>query len=100
MEKTIMDNKYYIVRSCDAGVFFGHIKERDGAEVTMTDARCLWYWSGAASLNQLANEGVKYPDDCMFTMAVDEIMILGVCEILPCTDAAVENIKAVPGWKI
>lgn len=61
---------YYIVRSVPAGVFFGHIKEQDGQEVTMTNARCLWYWDGAASLNQLASEGVKCPGNCKFTTYV------------------------------
>lgn len=46
--------KKFIVRAKDAGVFYGTIKERIGNEVTMTNARCLWYWDGAASLMQLA----------------------------------------------
>ncbi len=65
----------------------------------MTNARCLWYWNGAASLNQLAEEGVKNPRDCKFTMSVPELTILNVCEILPCSDKAVSNIDAVPVWK-
>ena len=92
--------KYYIVRSKEAGVFFGKIKEKDGDEVTMTDAKCLWYWSGAASLNQMAIEGVKNPNDCKFTMSVDDLVIFGVCEILPCTTEAEENIKGVMTWKV
>lgn len=94
----INKEKYYIVRSKEAGVFFGKITEKDGDEITMTEARCLWYWSGAASLNQLAVEGVKRPDDCKFTVAVNDLVILNVCEILPCTDGAVENIKGVRVW--
>ena len=46
-----MDNRFYIVRAERAGVFFGHIRERVGSEVTMTDVRQLWYWSGACSLS-------------------------------------------------
>ena len=34
-----MDNKWYIIRCDRAGVFFGHIKSRDGSEVTLTDVR-------------------------------------------------------------
>ncbi len=92
--------EYYIVRAKDAGVFFGRIRSREGSEIEMTDARRLWYWSGAASLSQMAVEGVKNPDECKFTMAVPAITILGVIEIIPCTDAATENIKAVSVWKI
>lgn len=95
----IIKDKKYIVRSVQAGVFCGNIKEKTGDEVTMTNVRCLWYWSGAASLNQLAEEGVKYPNDCKFTIAVPELTILNVCEIIPCSDKAVKNIDAVPVWK-
>ena len=87
-----------IVRSIDAGVFYGMIAEIDRTEVTMTNARCLWYWEGAASLNQLANEGVKRPQNCKFTMACNEIVIFGVCEIIPCTNKAIECIEAVKEW--
>lgn len=94
------DNRYYIVRSVDAGVYFGQIKERSEGEVTMTDTRNLWYWEGAASLMQLATEGVKMPQRCKFTVSVSEITILGVCEIIPCTDEAIKCIRSVPTWKM
>ena len=90
----------FIVRSANAGVFYGEIVNRNGNEVEMKDARCLWYWSGAASLNQLAMEGVKKPDNCKFTMEVSQATILNVCEILPCTDKAVECIDTVPVWRV
>ena len=90
--------KKYIVRAKEAGVFFGEITEKNGDEVTMKDVRCLWYWSGAASLMELANEGVRFPNDCKFTVKVSELEILGVCEILPCTDRAVACIEAVREW--
>ena len=94
-----MDNKYYIIRADRAGVFFGHIKERRGSEVDMTDVRRLWYWDGACSLSQLAVEGTKNPGDCKFTVTVPETTILGVIEVIPCTDAAVRSILAVKEWK-
>jgi hypothetical protein len=93
------NQKYYIVRANGAGVFAGNIKERNGNEVIMTDARRLWYWSGASSLSQLAMEGVKRPRDCKFTMPIGEVLLFNVIEILTCTDVAEANIKAVPEWK-
>lgn len=42
-------DKHYVVRAKDAGVFFGKIKERAIGEVTMTQVRKIWYWSGAAA---------------------------------------------------
>ena len=94
-----MDNRFYIVRADRAGVFFGHIKERVGSEVTMTNVRRLWYWSGACSLSQLAVDGVKNPCECKFTVIVPEMTILGVIEIIPANEAAVKSIEAVKPWK-
>lgn len=94
-----MDQKWYIIRADRAGVFFGHIKERTGDEVVLTDVRRLWLWRGAASLSQLAVEGVKRPAECKFTVTVPEMTVLGVIEIIPCSDAAVESIKAVAEWR-
>ena len=94
-----MDQKYYIVRADRAGVFFGKIKERNGDEVVMTEVRRIWYWNGATSISQLAMEGVKHPELSKFTVTVPEMTILGVIEIIPCTDEAVQNIKAVGEWR-
>lgn len=94
-----MDNKWYIIRCDRAGVFFGHIKERNGSEATLTNVRRLWYWDGAASLSQMAVEGVKKPRNCKFTVTVPEMTILGVIEIIPCSDKATACILEVPEWK-
>ena len=95
-----MENeKYYIVRGDRSGVFFGNIIERNGQEVLMANARRLWYWDGACSLSQLAQEGTVKPSYCKFTMTVDEILVLDVIEIDACTSKAVESIKGVPEWR-
>lgn len=91
---------YYIVRGDRSGVFAGYIKERNGREVVLTDCRRLWYWSGAASLSQMAVDGVKNPDDCKFTVTVSEIVILDAIEVLPCSDKAKKSIQGVFEWKV
>ena len=95
-----MDEKFYIVRCNGAGVFFANIKERNGSEAVLTNCRRLWYWSGAASLSQLALEGVKDPRNCKFTVVVPEMTVLNVLEFIPCSVEAENNIKAVPVWKM
>lgn len=95
----INKDAWYIIRSDKAGVFFGHIAERDGNEVTMTDVRRIWYWDGAASLSQLATDGVSKPKNCKFTVTVSEMVILGVIEIIPCTEKAIASIQGVKEWK-
>ena len=81
-------NQKYIIRCDRAGVFYGEIAERRGSEADLTNARRLWYWEGAASLSQLATEGVKAPENCKFTVTVPEVTVLGVIEVIPCTKAA------------
>jgi len=89
---------YKIVRTYSAGVFFGVIESRNGQEVVMRNARRIWYWSGAASLSQLAMEGTKSPGECKFPCAVDRVELLQVIEILDVTQLAKESIDSVKVW--
>lgn len=93
------DLKYVIVRTYSAGVFAGYLESRSGREVVMRDARRLWYWKGAASLSQLAVDGVKYPEECKFPTPVDRVELLEAIEILDVTPKAKESIASVPVWK-
>ena len=98
--KTLKGLKYVIVRTYSAGVFAGYLKSRNGKEVTMLNARKLWYWDGAATLNQLAMEGVTKPKNCKFPCEVDEVNLTEAIEIIPCREKARLNISAVPIWKM
>ena len=75
------------------------LREVDTIEVTLTDCRRLWYWHGASSISQLAVDGTMRPSDCKFTLVVPVITILGVIEIIPCTDKAAKSIENVDIWK-
>ena len=90
--------RYVIVRTYSAGCFAGTLESRDGKEVTLTDARRLWYWAGAASLSQLAMEGTSHPRNCNFPVAVDRVELTEAIEIIYCTDAARKSIESVPVW--
>lgn len=94
-----MDKQFYIIRTYRAGVFFAHIKNRIGIEAVLTDCRRIWYWDGAASLSQLATEGTSNPGNCKFTVTVPEMTVLGVIEIIPCSDSAVRSIQGVREWR-
>lgn len=91
-----------IVRTQSAGVFFGYVAKTDlgnGGVVVVKNARRLWYWSGAASLSQLAVDGTSKPKDCKFPVAMPEVTITGVLEIIPCTEKAATSINSVELWK-
>lgn len=91
--------KRVIIRAQGAGVFYGTLNEAEGNQVELTSCRRLWYWDGAASLSQLAAEGVKAPQNCKFTVTVDSIVIHGVLEIIPTTEEAQKSIESVREWK-
>ncbi len=94
-----MIGKVCVVRTFSAGVFFGTLVDRNGKEVVLNDARRLWYWVGAASLSQLANEGVSKPEKCKFPAPVSTVLLTEAIEIIPATEAAIASIAAVPEWK-
>lgn len=93
-----MANKF-IVRCDRAGVFYGEIVSRNGQEVEMKDVRNIWYWDGAATVMQLAAEGVRKPNTCKFSVPVESLVLLEAIQIIPCTDKAVESLDAVKPWR-
>ena len=91
-------NKKVIIRGDRSGVEFGTLAQ-NGREVTLRNARRLWYWDGAATLSQLAKYGTSNPASCKFTVTVDSITILDAIEIIPCTDKAIKSIEEVREWR-
>lgn len=94
-----MKKRYVIVRTNSAGVFAGWLKSENGKEVILSKARRLWYWDGAATLSQLAMEGVKKPISCRFPCEVNTITLKESIEILDVTEEARINISEVPIWQ-
>lgn len=95
----------YLVRSYAAGVHFGYIKSIEdtlsGIVVTLINTRRVWSWCGAASLSQMAIDGVNDPDNkCKFSVEIPENKIIDCIEIIPLTKKAFEILKNVPVWKI
>ena len=92
--------EYCVIRTYSAGVFTGLFdRKTKGQEGTIYNARRIWYWEGAASLSQLANEGVKNPDKCKFAQEVAEVDLKEIVEVIPCTKKAIQNIQGVAVWQ-
>ena len=89
---------YVVVRTYSAGVHAGHLKSREGKEVVLTNARRLWYWKGAATLSQVAGEGISQPKECKFPAPIAEITLTEAIEVIPCTKAAKDIIEGVAIW--
>ena len=90
---------YVIARTYSAGVFAGVLLGRKGKEVTLTQARRLWYWTGAASLSQLAQEGSSKPKECKFPVPVSRVTLTEVIELLAVTPPARKRIEDTPVWR-
>lgn len=94
-----IEDNYIIVRTCSAGVHAGELVSKDGDVTVLKNSRRLYYWDGAATLSQLAMEGVSKPENCKFPCEVTEIELLGTIERIPCTKKAIDSIKKVAIWK-
>lgn len=64
------------------------LKVKNGSNVVIKNVRRLWYWDGACSISELALNGTARPNNCKFTVTVDEIELTDVIELIPCTDQA------------
>lgn len=91
---------FVVIRTYSAGVHVGYLAKRNGRESVLREAIRIHYWDGAASLSQLAMEGVTKPQNCRFSMAVDEIILTETIEIIPCTEKARLNLQGVKTWKM
>lgn len=80
-------SEYVMVRTYSAGVHYGILKERNGREVTLTDSRRVYSWSGGAlTLNELSQTG---PSGGKVSKAVPSILLLEAIEVIPMAAAAV-----------
>jgi hypothetical protein len=79
--------QFVIVRSRNAGVHTGTLVAADGQNVTLADARRLWRWRGANTLNEVAVKGVS-SDWTRLSEPVPIIHITESCEIIPVEPAA------------
>lgn len=96
-----MIGKKVLIRSHLSGVHFGTLENEaftlSGKVVTLTNSRRVHYWEGAASLSQVAIDGIK---SGRVAMALETIEIVNVIETIPLTKSAITNLENQPVWKI
>ena len=71
-----------IIRTYSAGVHIGTIKSREGREILLTNARRLYSWSGAFTLNAVAQSGINRGSS-RISKPVPEILLLEAIEVIP-----------------
>lgn len=93
-----MDGSYYIARCVNSGVFFVRGREAHNDNETLQYfawSRMIWSWEGAAALSQVARDGITGGKVCV---AIEGRTVMDVCEVLPCTEAAAQNLLGQPEW--
>lgn len=87
-----------VVRTYSAGVFYGFLDKREGQEVSLINAKRIWAWRGAATLSQLAVDGVSRPKECKIPVAVPSILLTQAIEVIPISEKAFKSLESVPLW--
>jgi hypothetical protein len=88
-------NKKCIVRSYDAGVYYGTVTAVDGETVKVENVRNIWGWEGANCLADVAFKGIR---DGKVSRVVSSMVLNGCCQIIPCTDDAIRNLDNIRVW--
>lgn len=93
---------YVIVRADRAGVHAGWISLHDyrtleGGAITIYNARMIWDWKGAHTLQEIAANGLGGDLNSKITPARD-IRVLDACSLIPCSVQGKEAIDNVEDW--
>ena len=95
---TMFDNiigKFCVIRTYSAGVHTGVVEavSADGKIVTLRDARRIWRWKGANTLNEIALRGVHMTEHTRISEPVAHLTLTECIEIIPATDEACTNLE-------
>ena len=86
--------KYCICRCSAAGVHAGEVVSVSGDTVILRNSRRLWSWQArdGIALSGVAQHGIEASASKVDTLN-PEIWLAGVCEIIPCSAKAQEDIE-------
>lgn len=85
--------KPVIIRTYSAGVHYGILDARQGAEVRLKDTRRIWYWNKAFTLSKLATDGLD-AESSKLSVIIPEIILTETIEVIPVTDKAAKSISS------
>lgn len=87
-----MIGKFVIIRTYSAGVHCGTLIESSNTAVLLRDARRIYRWRGANTLNELSLRGAA-KEYTRISEPVEEITLTQAIEIIPCTQLAQDNLS-------
>lgn len=77
-----------LVRTIGAGVHVGLLARRDGMDVDLLDARRLWRWRGANTLNEVALHGVDMKSHTRLSEPVLSLSLPTAIEVIEVSESA------------
>lgn len=80
-----------VVRTYSAGVHIGELVARAGQEITLANARRLWRWRGANTLNEVALHGVAQ-EYTRLSEPVPSITLTQAIEVIQAASEAVSSL--------
>ena len=92
-----MQGQYVLVRTKSAGVHLGRLESQAGQAVKLTNARRLWYWKGAFTLNEVATNGINFLASKL-SASVPEILLTQAIEIIPVAEELVAKFEEAPSY--
>lgn len=89
--------KKVLIRSYDAGVYFGTLEALEGETAKLSNVRNIWHWTGASCLSQIANDGITGDK---VGPVISSMILNRCCQVIPLTEKAIKNLESQPVWKI
>ena len=83
---------FVLVRTRSAGIHCGILEEQNGIAAMLKNARRIWRWRGANTLNELSVKGAE-ENFTRISDPVDFILLTEALEIIPCTPKAEKNLR-------
>lgn len=94
---------YVIARCSDAGVHAGYVVRTNAHYTVLRDSRRIWYWTGAASLSEIAVYGLNPAKSERSRIAAKVPLVRlrdsDICELIVCLPAGRKSVEGFPEWR-
>lgn len=95
--------EYVIVRCTQAGVHAGYLVKQTKEHLTLIDSRRIWYWSGAASISEIAVHGLNPAKSSASKIAAKvpriQLRQSDVCEVVLCCAEGKASVEGCHVWR-
>lgn len=94
---------YVIARCNNAGVHAGYVVSTNAHHTVLRDSRRIWYWTGAASLSEIAAHGLNPAraegSKIAAKVPLNRLRDSDICELIVCLPAGRKSVEEAPVWR-